>query len=58
MKMSAISDIFSNADDLLFKAVLKIAIVFFTHTFQMTGINTIFLGNTNMAKRSYLRQLT
>jgi len=52
-----ISDIFSNADDSLFKAVLKIAIMFFTHTFQMIGINTTISGNAHIPKRSYLEEL-
>ena len=48
---------FSNADDSLFKAALKIAIMFFTHTFQMIGINTTISGNAHtkaLILRAYL----
>jgi len=30
--------------------------MFFAHTIQMTGINTIFLGNAHIAKRLYPKQ--
>ena len=36
-------------------AVLKIAIMFFTHIFQMFGIN--ISGNAHIPKRSYLKEL-
>jgi len=35
----------------------KMGILFFTHIFQKTGISTRFLGNTHIAKHSYLIQL-
>jgi len=54
-----ISDIFSNADDSLFKVSLrKKVIIFCTHIYQKTSTNTIILGNAYITKPSYLKQLT
>jgi len=46
----------ADADDSLFKAVRKIAIMFFTHTFQVIGINTTISGIALIPKRSYLKK--
>jgi len=33
------------------------AIMFFTHTLQMIGINTTISGNAHIPKRSYVKEL-
>jgi len=42
---------------LYLKQFQKIAIMFFTNTFQMIGINTTISGNAHIPKRSYLKEL-
>jgi len=52
-----ISDVVSNADVSLFKQFWKIVIMFCTHIYQKTSINTIILGNAHITKPSSLKQL-
>ena len=49
---------FSNADDSLLKTIFwKTVIMFCTHIYQKTSIDTIILGNVHITKPSYLNNL-
>jgi len=44
--------------DSYLKQFWKIVIMFCTHIYQKTSVNTIILGNAHVTKPSYLKQLT